>query len=352
MIEIDYSRLKGGGQIIRSAISLAATTSSSLKVKNIRYRTEDSGLTPELLETVRALSKVCNGTIQNDYVGSDNFIFNPTTKPRAGHYEFSLPDNDQSNGVGAATLLAQALLVPLSLAENNSLLEIHGGTHVHESPPYHYFKTVYGSFLKSIGYEFHSKLDRWGFYSRGKGTMQVEVVGQGESFQPEGVKLDDRGSFKKLEGFSAVGNLDPEILHRQTSRTNKKLEQAGFEPVVEARPVQSRGPGTIVFLFADYENISAGFTGYGNKNKQADKVAREAVAEFEKYHKKNEPVDPYLADQLVLPLAHSHTDSTFFTTRVTPHLHKIINLVRRLKDIELKLKENPNKSGEIHIKAS
>jgi RNA 3'-terminal phosphate cyclase (ATP) len=152
-----------------------------------------------------------------------------------------------------------------------------------------------------MGYGFELELTSWGFPPEGDGLVEMRLGGS----DPRGgraVRLTDRGSLRRLKGVSAVGNLSPDILRRQTREANDRLERAGYERVVQSEPVESRSPGTVLHLAAEYENVRAGFYAYGRKGKPAEEVAREAVDSFLEYEESSEPVQTRLAERLLVPL--------------------------------------------------
>ncbi len=82
----------------------------------------------------------------------------------------------------------------------------------------------------------------------------------------------------------------------------------------------SKGMGTVVFCWAEFENSTAGFTSLGERGKPAEKVAEEAAGELLLFLQGDAAVDRFLADQLVLPMALAGGPSRFSTELVTQHL--------------------------------
>jgi len=89
---------------------------------------------------------------------------------------------------------------------------------------------------------------------------------------------------------------------------------------VDVVDAPSKGQGTIVFLWAEFENTAAGFKALGELGKPAERVAEEAAEQLLKYLRGDAALDRYLADQLVLPLTLAAGPSEFTTEAVTAHL--------------------------------
>jgi RNA 3'-terminal phosphate cyclase (ATP) len=66
--------------------------------------------------------------------------------------------------------------------------------------------------------------------------------------------------------------------------------------------------------------VQAGFTGYGRLGYPAERVADDAVNGFLEYHHAGQSVDPYLADQLILPISTSGKPLSYETSSITQHL--------------------------------
>src|SRR5438477_878823 len=117
-VRIDGSYGEGGGQILRTSVSLAAVTGEAVEIVNIRARRSRPGLQPQHLMAVRAAGRICAARLEGEAVGSGRLLFEPHAPPTAGVYRFDI------GTAGAAPLVAQTLLVPLAHAEGRSRVTI------------------------------------------------------------------------------------------------------------------------------------------------------------------------------------------------------------------------------------
>ena len=74
-IKIDGGRGEGGGQIIRSAVTLSAITGNPVEIENIRKNRTVPGLRPQHLLGVKILSKMCQAKVEGLYVNSTSLKF-------------------------------------------------------------------------------------------------------------------------------------------------------------------------------------------------------------------------------------------------------------------------------------
>lgn len=77
MIAIDGAQGEGGGQILRSALSLSICTNQPFRIENIRGNREKPGLMRQHLTAVRAAAEICDASISGDDVGSMELTFRP-----------------------------------------------------------------------------------------------------------------------------------------------------------------------------------------------------------------------------------------------------------------------------------
>ena len=76
-LKIDGSYGEGGGQIVRSAVTLSCITKTPIQIENIRTNRKVPGLRPQHLTAIKLLGKICNAEIQGLNVGSKTIKFFP-----------------------------------------------------------------------------------------------------------------------------------------------------------------------------------------------------------------------------------------------------------------------------------
>jgi RNA 3'-terminal phosphate cyclase (ATP) len=210
-----------------------------------------------------------------------------------------------------------------------------GGTHVQWSPSFHYLSEVLLPTLERIGVSAEAAIEKWGFYPKGGGRIQLKI-NPVQELKP--ISLVDRGSLKKIRGISAISKLPGHVAIRQKEqalkRIQRELQTDGEITILDNAP--SDGTGSFVFLLAEYERGLAGFSSLGVRGKPAEKVADEAVDSLKDYVESDGCVDPHLADQLVPFMALTKGNSSFSTTRITEHLLTNIWLVERFLEVNVR----------------
>lgn len=319
MIVIDGSYGEGGGQVLRTSLSLSALLGRPVRIENIRARRPKPGLAAQHLTGVRAVARICQAQVEGAELGSQTLTFVPGTSPQAGNYTFDVAEARVGGSAGATSLVFQTVFLPLALAGDHSHLTIRGGTHVAWSPPFHYLEYVYLPTLTHLGLEAEVAVEKWGWYPVGGGEMQATIRNQ-IAAPLRSVDLTERGELKRLYGFSATSNLPAHIARRQKQAVERALSKSGFSPHIEIIDAPSPGQGTAVFLVAEFERTMAAFTSYGARGKRAEKVAQEAAQAFLAYQRSGAALDKHLADQLILPAALMTAKLRLTTCQITPHL--------------------------------
>lgn len=337
--EIDGSMGEGGGQVLRSALSLSCILGEPVRIVNIRRGRSRPGLAPQHLAAVRALARISGAAVRGAELGSTEVSFVPgQTAP--GDYLFEI------GTAGSVTLLLQCLLPPLLFAPRPSRLVLAGGTHVPFSPPVDYLQEVFFPFLEAIapGARLECEIDRYGFYPRGGGKVTASVA---PSRGVRGIFAPQKGAILSVGGRSCVANLPLSIAKRQRDAAAALL--SSHSPAITTAAVPSFGRGTYIFIAVKSETAAAGFSALGAPGKAAEEIGREAATEALAYIGSPAAFDPRLADQIVLYLALAKERSFFSTSRVTNHLVTHLELVRRILGTPFELAGKVGEPGTVAL---
>ena len=348
MVVIDGSYGEGGGQVLRTALTLAILTGQPMRIEHIRAGRRKPGLQPQHLTAVRAAAAVCGARLEGDELGSQALTFVPGGPARPGEYAFDVAEAARGGSAGSVSLVLQTVLLPLVLANGESRLTLRGGTHVPWAPPVPYLEHVFLPLLARMGGRTQVKLVRWGFYPAGGGEIQAQIAEQQGPLSS--ILLTERGELRRVWGTAAVMNLPAHIPQRMAARARNVLAGAGLQARVEPCRLRGAGPGAGIFLFAEYVHATAGFTTYGRKGLPAERVAESACEDLLAHYRSDTPVDPHLADQLVLPMALAKGESRIVTSQVSQHLLTNVWVMRHFLTRELSMQEKPRAQAMVIVK--
>lgn len=339
MLEIDGSFREGGGQVLRTSLSLSCLLNKPFRIFNIRKKRKKPGLMPQHLMGIRSLKLISNAKIKGDSQGSTELLFEPG-EVKAGDYFFDI------GTAGSTSLLLQAILPPLILAKKSSSLTLKGGTHVPFSPPFHYISKVFIPLLNKLGIEVKATIESYGFYPKGGGKVYAEIK---PTVKIEAVNYLERGHLKKAYGLSGVGNLPISIAERQKNAAFTNLISQGINAEIETISVSTPGQGTFIFLLAETEHCLAGFSSLGERGKKAELVGEEAAKNFLDYYSTSACFDLYLADQVVLYLAIAKGESSFTAAEISNHLLTNLWVIEKFLDIQYTVEGEIGKPGKVTI---
>ncbi len=311
MLVIDGSQGEGGGQIVRTSLSLAMILARPICLENIRAGRKKPGLMRQHLTCVEAAAEVCRAQVQGARVGARRLEFRPGAV-KAGDYHFSI------GTAGSTTLVAQTLLPALVVADGPSKLRIEGGTHNAMCPPWDFLEHSFLPLLAQMGPRISGRLVRHGFYPAGGGCIEIDIE---PVAQLQGFTLHDRGPVS-LSARALVSSLPSNVGHRELRvlRSLLGLQRAQLQLVEVSDP---RGPGNAVLVEAAWSGQRRVFAAFGERRKRAERVAEELAGRVQAWLDAEVPVDVHLADQLLLPLALAGGGS--FRTQ-PPSLHTRTNL--------------------------
>jgi RNA 3'-terminal phosphate cyclase (ATP) len=342
MIEIDGSFGEGGGQILRSSLTLSVMTGQDLRIKNIRAKRKTPGLRPQHLKALEAAGEICGATIEGGQIGSQSISFYPD-EIRAGKYHFDI------GTAGSTSLVVQTVMLPLSKAKSKSTVTVTGGTHVPWSPCFHYLNLNYLPFLWKIGLDVQLRMERAGFYPNGGGQIRASI---NPVDTLHSLHLTDRGRLIEIRGISAVAKLSRNIATRQRRQVIGRLGRR--YPLNDIRVVElpAPSPGSMILLLAIFEHSQACYFALGKKGVSADRIADEAINEFELFIATEGVIDQYLADQLLLPIVFAGSASEFDTSRITKHLLTNIEVLKAFLPIEVKIDGSVGEPGKVIVNSS
>jgi RNA 3'-terminal phosphate cyclase (ATP) len=340
MIEINGAFGEGGGQILRTSLTLSALTGQAFKIINVRSNRKQPGLRPQHLTAAQAIARITNAQMDGVFLHSQNLSFIPD-QPHAGRYRFDIPT------AGALTLVLQTIFLPLCFAKGGSEVVLSGGTHVPYSPIFHYISELWLPCMKSLGFRAAFQLHKAGFYPRGGGDVLLKVHAP-HALQP--FKAIERGLLTQIRGISGVANLDENIARRQKHQALRRLRPICQDTKIKTTSLTSPGKGTFLFLKAMFSGDGwASFSALGAPGKRAEVVADEAVEEIVGFLMSDTCVDHHLADQIMLPLALIKGSSRFTTQRITQHLLTNAHVIQKFLPACIEIKGALDGPGEVAI---
>jgi RNA 3'-terminal phosphate cyclase (ATP) len=305
MLDIDGG--DGGGQVVRTAVTLSALSGDAVRIENVRGNRPEPGMKPQHVAAVEAAAGLCSATVEGAERGAGTLVFRPGAV-RADEVAVDV-------GTAGSVALVFDTVLPLAAALSEpATVTATGGTDVEWAPPVDYLRRVKLPLLGGVGLDADLSVASRGFYPVGGGEATLTL----RPSSPSPLSLVERGDLRRVEVYSVADErlADAEVAERQAAAAAEGVDAAPVGTRVTYADADCAG--SVLVLVAVYEGSRAGFTALGEAGKPSEEVASEAVTAFDRFHDGSAAVDEHLADQLQIPLALAGGEVT--VPEVTPHV--------------------------------
>ncbi len=322
MISVDGSVGEGGGQVLRTALAIAAVKGIPVRVYNIRARRSRPGLQHQHLASVKALADITNAKVEGAFLGSTEVVFRPG-KPAGGEYFFDI------GTAGSVTLLLQAIMPVMAASHQTTVVRVRGGTDVPKSPPIDYFRYVLVPLLAKLGIDFKVELVRRGHYPRGGG----EVVVTYRPSRAKAANLVDAGKVLSIGGLSHCVRLPSHVAMRQARAAEGALRHLGVPVSISVEHYEGRddphlGPGSGIVVWAVTENSVLGGDSLGERGKPAEVVGREAAESLLQDLSTGMALDRHASDMMFIYASMIGGVTRLGGASLTSHAKTVVDLLR------------------------
>jgi RNA 3'-terminal phosphate cyclase (ATP) len=336
MTELDGSH--GGGQLLRTALTLALCTGTGFTMTGIRAGRSRPGLMRQHLASVNAAAQVGGARTAGAELGSVTLRFEPGDIA-AGDYTFAI------GSAGSTTLVLQTVLPALARASGPSTLRLEGGTHNPMAPTADFIADTWLPRLRDIGYVATIELERAGFYPAGGGILHARI---GPAPVLAVREFIDRGQANGLVATALLSGLSSDIGRRELAVLGERLRLGEADLRLRAvRP--ANGPGNVLQVRAGFEHHAPTFTGHGARGVSAETVANQLANDVDAYLQSGACIDEHLADQLLLPMALAGGGG-FTTTAASDHLRSNAALIEKFLPVEISLQEQSTACWRVDIR--
>ena len=293
---------EGGGQIVRSAITISCITKQPIHLENIRKNRKNEGLRPQHLTAITILQKIANAKVIGAKIGSTEIKFIPS------HIE-NLELIEDVKTAGSISLILQVLIPVVAISQKKLSLVIKGGTDVLWSPSMDYTQHVLKEAYSRIGIEFSIKIIKRGYYPKGNGEIKLEVYPS----KIKSLSLSKRKT-NNLKLKCTFSKISTDLIKEKIEKIKEKIEGKKFNVEIEIKEEEAVDSGASVLIYSIDENSIIGIDGLFNKKTQNFDL------DFDKFINNSLGMDENLADMLVVPASLGINKSILQVKEITKHL--------------------------------
>lgn len=340
IVKIDGSFGEGGGQILRTTLTLSSILRKPVEVYNIRAKRSNPGLRPQHLAAVEVLAAMCDAKVENLKIGAEWIRFYPGEKPAAS-LRFDI------GSAGSTTLVMTTAIPTASLDGVGCELELIGGTDVRWSPTVNYFDRVVIPAYRLIGIDCALNVVRRGYYPKGGGVVKIHVK---PSSSLKAIDMVSREA-PPPSAVSVCSKLPKSVAERQARSASDYLLGQGVNlSGVEIDVEDAISPGSSILIYAvGVDGPFIGADSIGERGKPAESVGEDAARLFLKEYSSGAPVDMHLGDMLVTPLFIADGESKFRVSSVTQHTLTNLHVASSLTGRTYRLEEKPDRTTMVTI---
>lgn len=321
MLDIDGSHGEGGGQLLRTAVALAALTATPIHFRSIRIKRDKPGLAPQHLAAVHAVAELCGARVEGLALRSQEIIFAPGSV-RGGEFAFDV------GTAGSVILVLQALLPVMVAAGAGFRVQVAGGTDVRGAPPLDYLRGVVLPLIARMGVHARLVTRCRGYYPRGGGTVEVSVAAS--RLHP--LRLAAPGRTLRIGGLAHVAHLPAHIAERMGSAAVERLGPRDAPVRCETAILgdgEALGQGGAVVMWAQCEHTVLGAGRVAERGVRAEALGEAVGRELAADLAAHATVDVHAADQILAYLALADGESSFTTRELSSHARTAMWLIEQ-----------------------
>jgi len=344
LIEIDGTHGEGGGALLRTALQMSALTQQGFRIKGIRGNLKYAGLDVEDLVILRALAESTHAEVENAEPGAHQFAFRPRRRPRGLNSKVGSGRNEHGRGANALVVL-NALLPVLVRTGMYSSVVAEGETYGHNSLGYDSFAHVTLTALRAMGVYAYPTLERAGFGRGSDGIVAMDL----EPSPVMGREWGDRGKRTSLAGIVSTSGTGRSTGERAVAHLASLAKEAGVPLEIEHREVESSSPGCFVTLWSNFERGFGSGTAIGAKGMRVEAIAQAAFDELMEWLESDATVDPYVADQILVPAIFAETPTSFRVMRLTSRFLTSVWVAKQFAPVRITVRGSEGGPGIVKI---
>ena len=302
-LKINGGHGEGGGQIVRSAITLSCITKKPIHLENIRKNRKIPGLRPQHLTAITMLQEITDAKVVGAEIGSTELKFIPG----------EIKDGNFTGDVktaGSISLILQVVIPVIALSQKKINLTIKGGTDVLWSPSFDYTEHVLKKAYERMGIKFVIEKIRPGYYPKGGGEVKVKTS---PTDRIKTITLTERKTNAATILCTFTKISESKILD-EIKNIEKILNEKNFSVDTKIKNQDAIDSGASLLVFSVDEKSIIGVDSLFDKKIQAFDI------NINEFTENGLGLDKNLVDMLVIPASLADGNTILRVKEITKHL--------------------------------
>lgn len=340
-MEIDGRQKSGSGSIVRDGMLYAALSGVPLHLMNIRARRGQSGLRPQHVTVVKAITQVCGGQVEGAVTGSRDLKFTPGQNRAGGDFVWDI------GTAGSAVMLAQTILPVALFAQKPSRHTITGGLFQDFAPTVFHFLHVLLPAIHNMGVNADLEVKRPGYVPRGGGVIVLRINPLAAPLRS--LRLSEPGPIGSVTGIALSSLLeDRQVSQRMAQCCEDVLRTAGIRPEISVEYDTSEHPvfetvavqpGAALAIWGATETgCLLGADRAGAPGRRSESIGQAVARQFLEDLRTGATVDRFQADQVIPYCALANGWSQFIVPKMTEHVQTRLWLAEKMLGAKIQVR--------------
>lgn len=344
-IVLNGSHGEGGSALLRTAVAMSVLTQQPLRVHGIRGATRRPGLTSEDLSYVRTLGKLCMAEIEGDEAGGESLRLEPAHAIRPLTLDVDTQHQDAGEQPGHAAVIGAALVPVLARAAAYSDFSVFGETHSAGALNADSFELGTCWIHRAQGLYVFPSVRQAGYGYGSRGRLGIEV----EPSHLEPLRWETRGELQEIICRITVSGLSDNIVQRGKSYAQKLGDELKLPVRAEVMTPNASDPGAFVVVAAHCERGCATASAMGAKGVRIESLIKRCFEEIQNWLSGSETVDPFLADQILLPAVLAYGSTIYKTSSVTRRLITMAWVIKQFMPVQITILGREGEPGTVTV---
>lgn len=328
MITFDGKQYTDAETLLLTALTLATVTGQAFEITDFARR-GGTGVTPLHLLAMQAMQEICGASVRGAAMGAHTIRFAPEHAPKAVDIIAEMSGVTGRPSPIPVTRLIESLLVVLSFADGDSLVQVQGVNAAPDEPSAFWLRESYVPTLERLGLNVGVEIERWGWQGDSGGICTLSVSPTPRSTTAQTLSWTTHDPIQQSWAVAVLSPRFDEQIGRALLRTFVQATQRDPLGMVDSEimRVRSTGPGCGLFVVMQGQESVTCVEAISDNRSSPDVLSQQVAAQIGTYAWSRASVDGRLARALMVPLALRYSRATLTISDALPAFRPLEQII-------------------------